>query len=151
MKNNNLPLLISVIVLVFLMVLVGISSSLTLSSTREDAFRIEANNVLKASKIASGKIKKKELELLNDKNNCKVDENRYCFTVENLVKNDIYDGDSEKYIGKVIYDIKNESYELYLKKNDEFRIIAGSSTDYTKSGILAREEWKDDYSLCECN
>ena len=44
-NQHNLPLLISVVVLVFLMVLVGVSSALTLTSTREDAFRIEATNV----------------------------------------------------------------------------------------------------------
>ena len=67
-----------------------------------------------------------------------------------MVNNKLYDGDSERYVGKVIFDKVNDSYELYLKKNDEFRIIAGSSTDYTKSGILAREEWKEDYEICEC-
>lgn len=146
MKNNNLPLLISVVVLVFLMVLVGISSSLTLHSTREEAFRVEANKILASSKKAV-----KKVEILDNEDNCKIDDNRYCFTVENLIDNKLYAGDSDKYIGKVIYDKKNNSYELYLKKNDEFKIIAGSSTDYTKSGILAIEEWKENYRICECD
>ena len=143
MKNNNLPLLISIVVLVFLMVLVGISSSLTLHSTREEAFRVEANKILASSKKAV-----KKVEILD---NCKIDDDRYCFTVGNLIDNKLYVGDSDKYIGKVIYDKKNNSYELYLKKNDEFKIIAGSSTDYTKSGILAIEEWKENYRICECD
>lgn len=146
MKNNNLPLLISIVVLVFLMVLVGISSSLTLHSTREEAFRVEANKILASSKKAV-----KKVEILDNEDNCKIDDNRYCFTVKNLIDNKLYAGDSDKYIGKVIYDKKNNSYELYLKKNDEFKIIAGSSTDYTKSGILAIEEWKENYRICECD
>ena len=146
MKNNNLPLLISVVVLVFLMVLVGISSSLTLHSTREEAFRVEANKILASSKKAL-----KKVEILQNEENCKIDDNRYCFTVGNLIDNKLYAGDSDKYIGKVIYDKKNNSYELYLKKNDEFKIISGSSTDYTKSGILAIEEWKENYRICECD
>lgn len=149
-NQHNLPLLISVVVLVFLMVLVGVSSALTLTSTREDAFRIEATNVLKASKEATRKLEDEKIKLLNNSQNCQVDENRYCYTISYLVNNKLYDGDSERYVGKVIFDKENVSYELYLKKNDEFRIIAGSSTDYTKSGILAREEWKEEYEICEC-
>ena len=149
-NQHNLPLLISVVVLVFLMVLVGVSSALTLTSTREDAFRIEATNVLKASKDATRKLEDEKIKLLNNSQNCQVDENRYCYTISYLVNNKLYDDDSERYVGKVIFDKENVSYELYLKKNDEFRIIAGSSTDYTKSGILAREEWKEEYEICEC-
>ena len=63
-NQHNLPLLISVVVLVFLMVLVGVSSALTLTSTREDAFRIEATNVLKASKDATRKLEDEKIKLL---------------------------------------------------------------------------------------
>ena len=65
-NQHNLPLLISVVVLVFLMVLVGVSSALTLTSTREDAFRIEATNVLKASKDATRKLEDEKIKLLNN-------------------------------------------------------------------------------------
>ena len=133
-KKNQLPLLISVVIIVFMFVLVGISSALTLNTNREKAFRTEANKVLKASVDAS----KRKIKIENTTEACKVD-------------NDLYDGDINKYSGKVIYDSKNKSYELYFKKADEFRIIGGSSNDYNKVGILARESWQEDYTICTCN
>ncbi len=143
-KKNQLPLLISVVIIVLMFVLVGISSALTLSSNREEAFRTEANKVLKASTEASIKSSSNSTEA------CKIDNNRICYTVKYLINNNYYDGDIDKYSGKVIYDKKNESYELYLKKANEFKIIAGSSNDYTKVGILAIEEWQEDYTKCIC-
>lgn len=147
MKKSQLPLLISVVIIVFMFVLVGISSALTLNSNREKAFRTEANNVLKASVDAS----KRKIKIENTTSACRIDSDRVCYTVKYLIDNDLYDGDINKYSGKVIYDSKNSSYELYLKKADEFKIIAGSSNDYTKVGILAREDWQEDYSYCKCD
>ena len=146
-KKNQLPLLISVVIIVFMFVLVGISSALTLTTNREKAFRTEANKILKASVDAS----KRKIKTKNTAEACKIDNDRVCYTVKYLIDNDLYDGDINKYSGKVIYDSKNESYELYLKKTDEFRIIGGSSNDYNKVGILARESWQEDYTICTCN
>lgn len=137
-------LAIIVILLVFILALVG--TSLTLSSSREDAFRTEANKILDATSIVISD----NLELTNDAKSCKVDDSSYCITVDYLTDNKLYSEGDNTYTGKVIYNIEKETHELYLKKNDEFKIIGGLSKNYNKSGTLSYEEWLEEYSICEC-
>lgn len=145
-RDNELLKLVAIVVVFATFIIMAISGTLSMTSTREDSFRTEANKVLKASKDAYDK----KLDIKGDTKSCKIDDNRVCYSIDYLIDNDLYKADKETFIGKVIYDASNESYELYLKKNDEFKIIAGSSTDYQKSGTLTVEEWKEEHSLCEC-
>lgn len=150
-KEGELIKLIAIIVILLTFIVIAIGSVLQLSSSREDAFRTEANKVLKASDKAIDKIVDGKLQLTNDKDSCKIDESRYCFSVDYLLNNKLYSNDSNSYIGKVITSDKTKDKELYLKKNDEFKIIGGSSTNYKRSGTLSLFEWKENHSICECN
>lgn len=145
-KDNELLKLVAITVVFATFIIMAISGTLSMTSTREDSFRTEANKVLKASKEAY----ENKIDITEDTKSCKIDDNRVCYSIDYLIESGIYEADKDTFIGKVIYDNSNESYELYLKKNDEFKIIAGSSTDYQKSGTLTVEEWKEEHSLCEC-
>ncbi len=162
MKNNKgftLIELLAVIVVLAIVTVIATRSVLPyMSSAREDAFGIEATDVVESTNDAIdlynlNKIKLNETE----KKSCKKD-NTICFTVEELITLGLYEGDKDTYKGKIIVDITNSAspkYIVYLQKGSEFSINGSSNTDYVnkkddiKSGGFANDKVTE-YTTCTC-
>lgn len=140
--------LISLIVIVAIIVIIAVSFALPKTrESREKAFRVEATNIVKAAEKAV-----KKLNINESDSSCKIN-NKYCFTVKDLIKYKLYDGNPKYYSGKVEIDYGNSEYPIYavyIKKNDEFKIIDGFRSDYTEFGILSIYNWNEDYEKCNC-
>lgn len=157
MKNNNkgftlIELLAVIIVLAIVMVLAATTVLPYMSTAREDAFRLEATNVITSAQNAIDLYNLKEIKLKNNENSCKKD-NTICFSVSELIDLGIYEGDKNVYSGSVIVDLTNSkipSYTLYLKKNDEFKIVGGTHKNYKDNGVMSSENWSENYEKCSC-
>jgi len=159
MKNKKgftlVELLAVIVVLAIVMVLATTTVLPYMGKAREEAFRLEATNVVKSAESAVDLYSLGEIKLKNNANSCKNSEkNTICFTVNELIDLALYEGDKDVYSGSVTIDLtdtKIPSYLLYFKKNDEFKIIGGTHKDYNENGVLSNDDWKEDYGKCNCN
>ena len=153
MNNSKLLSLVSIVVVFFVAIIVLLSLSINKASeVREQAFRKEATNVVESANKAIKKYNENTLTFTNNENVCKKDK-VFCFTVKYLIDNKLYDGNENMFSGKIEIDTsKNDSaYSVYFKKGDEFKIIGGFRSDYTKHGTLSIATWNSDYETCTCN
>jgi hypothetical protein len=152
-KKNIVKHLFVISLFVLLLIIVIISSLLSeASKSREKAFRSEATKIVNAAKKAVEKINKDVFVFGEGNTSCRYNQ-LFCFTIEDLVKMDLYDGDFKQYIGKIEVDAVdpfNIKYNLFFKKNNEFKIIRGIHKDYIDKGIMSIEPWKEEYSTCTC-
>lgn len=160
MKNNKgftLIELLAVIVVLAIVTVIATRSVLPyMSSAREDAFGIEATDVVESTNDAIDLYNLNKIKL-KDKKSC-VKGNVFCFTVEELVDLGIYSGDKDTYKGKIIVDITNSAspkYTVYLQKGSEFSINGSNDTDYVnkKDGIVNggfANDKVDEYTTCTC-
>lgn len=150
-KRNPLVLLICIIILlIFAIIILSFTSIPLMSSARENAFRIEANNVVKAAEKLYDSYKSDNLEIANDENSCKNDK-YICVTIDKLAQDEYYANNG--YRGKVVIDITdidNPMYKLYLTRSAEFRFVGLNYTNYTDYGQVNNEPWKDIYEICDC-
>ena len=161
MKNKKgftlIELLAVIVVLAIVMVLAVTTVLPYMNNAREEAFRIEATSLVDAAEKAKDLYTLNQVTIENSATN--VDScsstNKICFTVKKLIDLGIYEGDVNSYSGKVeITNIssKTPTYTSSIKKNNEFKIIAGTAKDYTnKDTSLSTAEWKDEYAKCTCN
>jgi len=157
MKNNKgftlIELLAVIVVLAIVMVLATTTVLPYMSDARQNAFKIEASNVISAVDNAKdlyniGKIKMNS----NAKISCAT-ATKICFNVDELINLGIYEGDKNSYDGKITvanYNTPTPTYELYLKKNDEFKILGGTLKDYTNAS-LSTGDWAASYTECSCS
>ena len=149
----NITKLLAIIIVLLIVILVAATITLpSASKAREKAFRLEATNAVEGAENAIKKYKDNELTINNDTNSCR-DTIKYCFTVKELSRLDLYKGDSSKFKGKIeIYydDESNHEYNVFFRKNDEFRIIGGFRKSYTEFGVLSIQMWNEDYEACNC-
>ena len=151
-KGFTLIELLAVIVVLTIITLIGFTTMSTYTKkAREDAFRIEATEIVNGVKDAVSLHDINKINIKNDNASCqKSGSDKYCFTIAELIKLGIYDGNSEMFTGKVLANSEDSSYTLYLKKGNEFKIIGGFREDYKNYGTLSLEPWKDEYSSCDC-
>ena len=151
-KRNPLILLICIIILlIFAIIILSLTSIPLMSSARENAFRIEANNVVKAAEKVYANYKDNNIVIPNDGISCSNEKN-ICVTIEKLSKYKYYVNNGYK--GKVIIDItdiNNPVYNLYLTKNAEFRVVGLNYTNYTEYGQINNESWNENYEICNCD
>jgi hypothetical protein len=122
------------------------------NKARENAFRAEASKVINAATEAVSKVNNENLVFSEENTSCRYNQ-LFCFTIEDLIKMGLYDGDEKQYSGKVLVnavDPYNVSYNLYFKKNNEFKIVRGPHKDYSGKGVVNPEPWKEEYSICTC-
>jgi len=146
-----IELLAVIVVLAIVMVLAATTVLPYMSSARENAFKVEATNVVKAAESA------KDLYTLGQvtipTNSC-VSGTTMCLTVDELITLGIYDGDPNTFDGKVVitnYNGNNPTYTLNLKKNTEFTIIDGTGKDYSKYTGSLTGTWPADNSASTCS
>jgi len=158
MKNKKgftlIELLAVIVVLAIVMVLATTTILPYMSSAREDAFRLEATNVVKAAEHAIELSNLGELKKIDDDEDCSVGQYSRCFTIDRLVEYGVYESESDAYSGTIIVNQENPTklqYTLFLKKNDEFKIIGGTHKDYKNNGIMSEDTWKAEYESCSCN
>ena len=152
-KGFTLIELLAVILILAIVTLIGFTTMSTYTkSAREDAFRIEATEVVKGAKDALDLYNLNKISLKNNEASCKKSSNEYCFTVAELINLGIYDGDSETFTGKVIISLNDNAatYTLFFKKANEFKIINGFREDYKNYGTLSLEPWEEEYNKCIC-
>lgn len=178
MKSNKGFTLIELLAVIIILGIVSVIGATTvlpyMSKSREKAFRIEATEVVNSAQEAVRLIDLGQASLKDDENSsCIVghdlydeDENgipiesswkpgtTYCFTVEELIDLGVYTGDKNSLSGSVFVDSYDDNtpsrYTLYLKKNDEFKIIFGRESNYKDNGELSSEDWNDYYATCYC-
>ena len=121
------------------------------SRSREQAFRVEATRIVENTEEAIAKYKDKKLQIKNDENSCVVGE-KYCFSVNELINQKLYKEKKKTFSGKVEIDFsENEpTYNVFFKKNDEFKIIKGFRKSYLDHGLLSDEVWLEEYEKCNC-
>ena len=149
-KITMIEFLAIIVVFAFVLILIGVLFMPNTKETREKAFRVEATKVIESGLKAVNESKNNKIEIKNNEKSM-LNGNKYCFTIEELIDLKIYSGKKENYSGKVLVDLTNESrpqYSLFLKKNDEFKIIGGIMSDYNTNGVMSILPWNDDYSRC---
>ncbi len=153
-KRNPFVLLICVIVLlVFAVIVLALTNIPLITSARENAFRIEANNVVAAGRKIYSSYLKGEYDIGDKEEKACIMENRkICVSLDKLLEDDYYK--NKNYRGKIEIDItdsNNPIYILYLAKGAEFRIVNLTYTNYTEYGQVNNGLWDTSYESCECN
>lgn len=159
MKNNNGFTLIELLAVIIVLAIVTVLGATTvlpyMSKARENAFRIEATEIVNSAKEALHLYDLSQIKLKNNTASCKkANTNEYCFTVAELINLGIYDGDAGTFSGKIEANLVNSTapiYTLYFKKNDEFKIIGENRENYKDYGNLSLATWEDEYSACNCS
>ena len=155
-KGFTLIELLAVIVILAIITVIGITTILPyMQDARERAFKIEATNVVNAAKKAMDLISLDQLSVdSTGTESCKnAAGTTYCFTVEKLINLGIYTtGDKNAFSGKIIVTPSNASpYNLYLKKNDEFKITGSTFENYTDINLPSSGDWASAYESCTCS
>lgn len=122
----------------------------SITTAKESAFRIEANNVVSAAKEIFKEYQKGNYVVSNNSDGCR-NEQKICITI-NKMKNSNYSVNS-KYKGKIeidITDMQNPKYTLFLARSAEFRFVDLSYTNYTEYGQINNSPWKEEYEVCNC-
>ncbi len=159
MKNNKgftlIELLAVIVVLAIVMVLATTTVLPYMATAREDAFRIEASNAVEAADYAMSLYTIGDFTFTNDKDS-KLETieggKKACFTIQKLIDTGAFKADPDTFEGKVIVETKDKKneYTLYLKKNEEFKIIDGKGNNYNKKEIALQnaDNWLETYSSC---
>lgn len=151
-KRNPLVLLICIIVLLVFTIIILLMTSMPLMTTaRENAFRIEANNVVKGAETALSEYNNDKLVINENNENVCINEEKICMTIDYLSDNSYYKNNN--YRGKIeinIKDINNPMFTLYLTRSAEFRFVGLSYTNYTDYGQVNNDVWLDEYETCTC-
>ncbi len=156
MNNKGFTLIELLAVIVVLAIVTVLATTTVLpymSTAREDSFRIEATNAVSAAESAYDLSNIGQVDIKASGASCK-STNKVCFTIAELYDLGIYKGDKETFSGKVEIDITNSKtprFTLWLKKNDEFKIIGGTNRNYKDDGELSTDAWNDNYATCTCS
>ncbi len=162
MKNKNgftLVELLAVIVILGVITILATSTMLPMGTeTRETAFRLEATNAIKSAKTAKETYELGTLNLASDNaNSCyNPTTKKMCFTIASLIDLGYYNldpDDKETFKGHIDIDLTNNKkpkYTLYFKKNDEFRFVGLTHTNYAKNGEIDNDVWNESYESCSC-
>ena len=161
MKTKNgftlIELLAVIVVLAIVMVLATTTVLPYMTKAREKAFRIDATSVVSAAKNAYDLLNLNQITLYeNNAPSCR-NGGWVCFTIEELINLGLYTGDKNVYSGMIYirdrYDKINPTYELYLKKGNEYAIIGQTEENYNDYGNLDNiEDWEDRFSSsCNCD
>ena len=153
MKNTKFTLF-ELFAMICLLASIIITTTVTFpkfTRSREQAFRVEATRVVEDTEEAIKRIKDKKLQITNDDNSCNLGE-KYCFTVKELIDLELYDGNPKNFSGKVEIDYTNPepTYNVFFKKNDEFKIIYGFRKSYIDFGKLSQDNWLNEFETCNC-
>lgn len=152
-KNLFLLLICIIIVLLFVIVILSMTSLPLMTSARENAFRIEANNIVKAAEKVYNDNKNNTYEITeNNTNICKI-ERKICITINKLNSDNYYNNNKNIYKGKVeiiIPDSGNAVYTLYLRKGAEFNFVGLNYMNYTDYGQVNNASWLEEYEICNC-
>ena len=151
-----IELLAVIVVLAIVMVLATTTVLPYMSQAREKAFRIEATSAVEAAANAYYLYSLNQISLGGSATtSCKKD-NNICFTVAELVKLGLYEGDATNYSGTVTIDITNSkkpAYTLNFKKGTEYVLIGQTGKNFNDNGTLGNvSDWADaDEGQCTCN
>ncbi len=153
-KGFTLIELLAVIVVLAIVTTIAVSAILpyTGSGVREDAFRIEASNVVKAADdfLDSYNLGINNIKIDNNETSCK-SANKVCLTVNKLIDSGFYKAEKGTFNGKVEITIGTpNSYTLYFQKGAEFSFVGQKYRDYQNNGELSTDSWKDEYNSCSC-
>ena len=158
MKNNKgftlIELLAVIVVLAIVMVLAVTTVLPYMSSARENAFGVEATAVVKAAQNAKDLVTLGQIPITNSADACK-SSTKMCFTVSQLISLGLYEADTSVYSGSITisnYSTTTPTYTLNLNKSDEFKIIGGTTMDYTKSIPSTNVTWvAATHAKCSCS
>ena len=157
-KGFTLIELLAVIVVLAIVTVIATQSILPLmKNAKIDAFATEASSIILSAKSVIDMHSLNKVDIDNDDNSC-IHENKVCFTIDELIDLGVYEGNKDKFSGKVDIDISdrnNLKYNLFLEKTNEFNIINSSETDYSKNKNAINkggftEEDIEEYTVCSC-
>jgi len=158
MKNNRgftlIELLAVIVVLAIVMVLAATTVLPYMGDARENAFKIEATNVVTAAESAKDLYAIGKVSMNADSTKSCTAGTTMCFTVDELISLGIYEADAATFYGKVVisnYNTNTPTYTLHLKKNDEFSIIGGTGKDYSDYSGTLTGTWPADGATCSCS
>lgn len=159
MNNKGFTLieLLAVIVVLAIVMVLATTTVLPLMTTaRENAFRIEATDVLNAAEAAKDLYYLGELKFGTtsaEKQSKCMNTTKMCFTVDSLIDLSIYKTEKGTFTGKVEIDItdpKKPVFTLYFQKGDEFRFVGLKYNSYKDDGTINNDTWKAAYNTCSC-
>ena len=150
--------LLAVIVILGIVTVIATQAILPyMKNAKRDAFATEASSIILSAKNAVDMYNLNKLEIGNDNNSC-IKDNIMCFTVEELIDSGLYNGDKNKYSGKVQLNLENENNiisALYFQKGTEYNIVSSYATDFSKNkedintGTFSGGE--SEYTTCSCD
>ena len=90
-KRNPIILLICVIILLIFIILILLMSNISsMKSARENAFRIESNNIVTAAEKVYKEYKNGKYNISNSDSKLCYNENKICITIQKLNENNYY-------------------------------------------------------------
>ena len=154
-KKNGFTLIELLAVIVVLAIVTVLATSTILpymGSAREDAFKVEAANAVKAADYVMNLYTLGDFTFDSDGTTSSYNATgkKACITIAALIDAGAFDADKEAYMGRVIIDLSNKqnSYTLSLKKNDEFVLVEKTGRNFSDAA-LNDNDWSETYEKCQ--